>query len=124
MVMNEIGRTVRDQWLNIPFHYKHVALDAFTIMPDHIHGIIELTRRPDPAENSAIRRHTSGPAKGSLGAIIGSYRAGVVRRMNLFRDTRIHHLWQRGYHDVIIRDARSLQHMREYIERHPQMVDA
>lgn len=125
MTLNADGRIAREDWLAIPNHYRHVGVHTFTIMPDHVHGIIELTRRPVPGkETHIIGRDSSGPAKGSLGAIIGSYRAGVVRRMNVSRDTPIHDPWQRGYHDIIIRDARSLQHMREYIERHPHMVDA
>ena len=33
---------VRDCWLDLPNHYPHVSLDAFAVMPEHIHGIVVL----------------------------------------------------------------------------------
>jgi len=43
MVLNEMGRTVSDCWVDLPNHYKHVVLDEFVIMPDHFHGILVFT---------------------------------------------------------------------------------
>lgn len=34
------GRIVRDCWFAIPRHFPYVAIDAFVIMPDHVHGIV------------------------------------------------------------------------------------
>jgi putative transposase len=42
MVLNELGVTVDDCWRDLPTHYPHVSLDAFVIMPNHIHMIIVL----------------------------------------------------------------------------------
>jgi putative transposase len=122
-MLNANGRIAHDHWHGIPGHYAHVAVRAFIIMPDHIHGIIELTDRP-PAIGlkTDIGQRPLGPAPGSLGAIVGSYRAGVVREMNRIRPAPIRGLWQRGYHDMIIRDERVLAHFTAYILRHPAMV--
>ena len=43
MVLNEIGSIVESVWREIPIHYPNVQIDAFVMMPNHIHGIIELT---------------------------------------------------------------------------------
>ncbi len=40
MVLNEYGRIVRRCWHAIPDHFPLVHLDAFVIMPDHLHGIV------------------------------------------------------------------------------------
>jgi REP element-mobilizing transposase RayT len=40
MRLNAIGRLVHATWLSVPEHHPHVALDAFVVMPDHVHGII------------------------------------------------------------------------------------
>ncbi|MBL7958817.1 transposase [bacterium] len=37
---NEFGKIVRKCWNDLPRHYPSVKLDAFVIMPNHIHGII------------------------------------------------------------------------------------
>ena len=34
-----MGRIVEKVWHELPEHYPHVELDAFVIMPDHVHGI-------------------------------------------------------------------------------------
>jgi hypothetical protein len=59
---------------------------------------------------------------GSLGAIVGSYRAGVVREMNRTLDSPVSALWQRGYHDIILLNDRMIDRVTAYIERHPKMI--
>jgi REP element-mobilizing transposase RayT len=44
MIENGYAGIVRECWLELPDHYPHVSLDAFVIMPDHLHGIIVLRR--------------------------------------------------------------------------------
>lgn len=43
-----IGAIAYTYWNEIPKHFKNINLDAFIIMPNHIHGIIEivLSMRP------------------------------------------------------------------------------
>jgi hypothetical protein len=40
MLLNEYGKIVADCWREIPIHYPCVEIDAFIVMPNHIHGII------------------------------------------------------------------------------------
>ena len=42
MRLNVYGRMVQEVWNGLPGHYPHVALDAFVIMPNHVHGIVVL----------------------------------------------------------------------------------
>ena len=42
MRLNEWGAIAERCWMEIPQHYPYVILDAFVIMPNHIHGIIIL----------------------------------------------------------------------------------
>jgi putative transposase len=42
VVENANASIVRDCWLDLPNHYPHISLDAFVVMPDHIHGIVIL----------------------------------------------------------------------------------
>ena len=49
-------------WLRMPNHYPHVALDAFVIMPSHVHGIIVIA---DTAGAKATRR--GAPTEGDVG---------------------------------------------------------
>ena len=40
MMLNEFGKIVEYTWYDLTNHNPHVILDAFVVMPDHIHGII------------------------------------------------------------------------------------
>lgn len=43
MVLNQIGEIAAACWLQIPEHFTNVTLHEFIIMPNHVHGIIEIT---------------------------------------------------------------------------------
>ncbi|MFP4040814.1 MAG: hypothetical protein ACLFS7_09760, partial [Desulfosudaceae bacterium] len=42
MRLNDAGQMVQTVWDEIPAHYPGIDIDAFIIMPNHIHGIIVL----------------------------------------------------------------------------------
>ena len=44
MHLSEIGMIARDCWQEIPQHFQFVNLDAYTIMPDHMHGIMVINK--------------------------------------------------------------------------------
>jgi len=42
MRLNDAGRIAEQCWLDIPSHFPDVELDAFVIMPNHVHGILRI----------------------------------------------------------------------------------
>lgn len=42
MHLNDAGRMVQKVWDELPIYYPGVVIDAFVVMPDHIHGIVVL----------------------------------------------------------------------------------
>jgi hypothetical protein len=40
MQVNALGRLVQECWDEIPAHFTHTEVDAFGIMPNHVHGIL------------------------------------------------------------------------------------
>lgn len=42
MHLSDIGARVEWYWREIPNHFPHVELGEYVIMPNHIHGIIEI----------------------------------------------------------------------------------
>ena len=42
MALSEIGEKARQFWLEIPQHFQHVDLDTFVVMPNHLHGILNI----------------------------------------------------------------------------------
>ncbi|MBK7411836.1 MAG: transposase [Ignavibacteria bacterium] len=55
----------------------------------------------------------------SVGAIVGSYKSATSRQIHELGLTTHPNIWQRGYHDRIIRDTRSLEAIRAYIRNNP-----
>src|SRR5690606_18647872 len=45
MVPNAMGAVVQRCWNAIPEHMPFVLVDAFVVMPNHVHGIIVITDR-------------------------------------------------------------------------------
>ena len=46
MRLNVAGQVAATCWLDIPAHFPHVRLDTYTIMPNHVHGIIWIDAHP------------------------------------------------------------------------------
>ncbi len=115
MHTNAYGRIVEECWTAIPTHFPHVELDAFVIMPNHMHGIVIIHNSVGATHASPLR---SGPQSGGLGAIIGSFKSAVTRRNNMLHDTSAP-FWQRNYYEHVIRNADDLNHIRNYIEQNP-----
>ena len=55
MRLNAYGRVVDTYWSRIPRHFPHVTLDAWVVMPNHIHGIIVITDAPSPVDKRGRR---------------------------------------------------------------------
>jgi len=62
MHLNEPGRIIIGQWTALPQRFPVVCLDAFVVMPNHLHGIL-------------IIRHVGAPLVGARNA--GSTDGGV-----------------------------------------------
>ncbi len=127
MRLSSMGRIAKQCWQQIPNHFSHVALDAFVIMPNHVHGVIVINE-PRHVEtlqcNVSTQRIPSpmsiiSPRPGSLPTIMRSFKSITAR---IIHDAGIPQFqWQPRYHDRIIRDAKALEQIRWYIQNNPRM---
>ena len=44
---NQLGQEAARCWSMIPLHFPFVVLDAFTLMPNHLHGILAIEKSDD-----------------------------------------------------------------------------
>ena len=65
--------------------------------------------------------HKINVKPGSLGAIVRSYKSAVSYRIH--KEQNAIGIWQRNYHEHIIRDEKDLQRITEYIETNPSRWD-
>ena len=112
MVLNPYGQQAEQTWMEIPEHFPVVDLDEFIVMPNHIHGIVlidcERARHASPLQQAP-----------SLGTVVGAFKSAASRRINLHRATPGEPVWQRNYHEHVIRNEKSLSEIREYIANNP-----
>jgi len=65
---------------------------------------------------------TSEPAKSkkkTLGAVVGSFKSSVTRRVRISGFIRGEAIWQRGYYEHVVRNIVDLEDIREYIANNP-----
>jgi len=134
MDLSEMGELARASWVAIPEHHAGVELDAFVVMPNHVHGLIALTgerhdsnhRRdriyPVPDTMYGVPTPRSDRSEGvSLSTIVGTYKAAVTRGINRQLKTPGAKLWQPRFHDRIVRlrTPNELANLRRYIAENP-----
>ena len=121
MRLNDAGKMVRRVWDAMPDRFPAIELDAFVVMPNHVRGIVAITR-PDgqsPANPPARNSVTLGDVVSAFKSLTTAEYARNVRSMSWppFRGR----LWQRGYYDHVVRDDESLRKIREYILGNPTL---
>lgn len=124
MLLSKKGNIALEQWHWLGNQYPYIDLISFVIMPDHVHGIIYIDavgngrdrylpnhdRFPDI--NLTIRKIKPLPE------LLGAYKTTVSKRIHLSGDTNF--TWQKSYHDHIIRNIKSLNIIKRYIEYNPE----
>ena len=135
MMPNDAGTIALAVWNDLPRHYAHVQVDAFVVMPNHVHGIIVLTDDVDanvgagvvgadavglgvgaglkPAPTADVRRH-------GLPEVVRAFKTFSARRINELRGTPGVRVWQRNYYEHVIHNAAALERIRAYIETNPE----
>jgi len=125
MRLNDMGAIVESCWRSIPEHRANVTVDAFVVMPNHLHGLLRLASvgatlvSPSFEVRSDGRSAPRGPDPGSLGAVVGCFKADVTRRTTGFGARSSRNIWQRNYYEHLVRDDRSLEQIRQYIAANP-----
>ena len=137
MILNDFGRIANEEWLNTAKIRQNCKLHAHIIMPDHIHGIIEILFSENP--NNQIRAFKS-PSH-TIGAFIRGFKIATIKRIKdfillgsvtgelQFAPTRIaptgiikklnYKIWQRNYYEIIIRDELAYLNIARYIRNNP-----
>ena len=120
MVLSQWGEIVNNEWRRTETVRANVELDAFVIMPNHLHGVV-LIVEDEPANKSASENHNANLQKpaGSLGQIIGHFKSIATKRIRTVAAAREAPVWQRGYYEHIIRNEESLNEIRAYIISNP-----
>ncbi len=105
--LNWRGKIVHKHIENLQNHYNDVCIDKYVVMPNHIHLIIKLGCNP-------INKNSV-----NLNIVVGQLKSGISRQIRKISPNEI--IWQRSYHDHIIRNQQSYEKIWLYIEANPQL---
>ena len=108
MHLNGAGTIARTVWESLPSRFPGVSLDAWVIMPNHMHGILIITEAVPPY-----------PLRGNtlFGEMIRTYKGATTRLVRVSGMSQFR--WQQKYWQVIISSQRQLDTFRQYIINNP-----
>ncbi len=117
MRLNHWGENVQNEWEQSARIRNEIGLDAFVVMPNHVHGIMVITNSSERATRRSPLH--SGPTKRSLGVFVGGFKSAVTKSIRELQGELGTVIWQRNYFEHIIRNDESLERIRRYIQDNP-----
>lgn len=138
MILNDAGKMVEMEWMNLKNRFPHIELNEFVTMPNHFHGILEIVgatlvvaQNDIDAQNKNRQPQENGqpqgiaPAPKTVGDMMDAFKSittveyirGVKKLDWQPFDGKI---WQRNYWEHIIRNSDEYQRIAEYIITNPQ----
>ena len=103
--LSEIGEVVEGAITNIPIIYSNVTVDNYIIMPNHVHMIIRIDDNIDGNSGRAMRAPT-------ISTVVNQMKGYVTKQIGFS-------IWQKLFHDNIIRNKNEHQKISDYIEQNP-----
>jgi REP element-mobilizing transposase RayT len=114
MRLNQYGEVVQKCWKDLQNHYEGINNRIFTVMPNHVHGILEIMppnkrsgSKPDPTNRYP------------LSEIIRAFKTFSSKGINELRHSPGTTVWQRSFYEHIIRTEKEYRETGEYILYNP-----
>ena len=106
-VIYDAGMMIELVWQNLPNYYGGIETHDFVVMPNHVHGIIEL-KNSDLELSEIVRRFKTFTTYNYINGVYDYQWKSFSKK-----------LWQRNYHEHIIRSDASLEKLQHYIWNNP-----
>ena len=140
MNLSKTGIIADILWYEIANRLPNISLGEFVIMPNHIHGILNLNNNfcddivtdgivetlhatslpnPNPIPNHVKNEKMAeiSPKSNSISTIIRSYKSAVTKHANRLN---LPNGWQERFHDHIIRNKEEYERISNYIINNPK----
>ena len=111
-VLNALGEAVKNLIETLPKFNHEVFVDAFVVMPNHVHLILKIEDCPTNTDHH-------------LGKIIGKLKSLAAREYRLLKEKGLvrdigSKLWQANYWEKIVTSHEQLEAIRDYIVNNPK----
>ena len=128
MELNGYGRIVQSEIESISAQYENISIDTYVIMPNHVHCIVRIVgtglapvregKETQPENRTTARVVPTVP--GIIGALKSKIANVALMNHKNGSDNYLGKIWQRSYHDHIIRGETEYAKICEYINSNPQ----
>ena len=105
-ILNPLCQIVDREWQTSLEHRDDMRDGIYTVMPNHFHALFGIDDKPNLKAGSTLPK------------IINAFKSATVkyaRRQNLG-----HNIWQRNYHEYIVRNEEEWNRIANYIYLNPQ----
>ena len=114
--LTEYGHIIEQTIIGIPVYYPYVSVDKYTIMPNHIH-ILFTFRYSEMWIDGGNERNLDKDgrliiAPTTLSNVVRQFKRHVTREIGFS-------MWQKSFHDRIIRNETEYQRVWRYIDENP-----
>ena len=147
MQYTPLGQSAYDCWMDIPAHFPFVVLDAFVVMPNHVHGILVFNKCGvvEPQDIAAKEKgmepqdiaakeaweetqylasvrdkwqiNKFGPQSRNLASVLRGFKVGVTK---FAHQNDLSFKWHVRFHDHVVRDEAEWKRIAHYIENNPR----
>lgn len=108
MVLSDYGKIVEKYIQSIEKAYGQIVVMNYVVMPNHIHLVVMIYSDDNIFRDTA----TKTPANDIIPVMISVLKRFINKEIGF-------NIWQRSYHDHIIRNEKSFDKIWEYIENNP-----
>ncbi|HOY42255.1 MAG TPA: hypothetical protein PLX60_10350 [Chitinophagales bacterium] len=139
LILNENGGIVENEINKSIDIRKNMVFHNYVIMPNHVHFLIEIlnvdTQDVDThssaynnnnnktnIDNNTIHTHSRAYLRRmpkSISSFVAIFKSVTTKQINDLRKTPHEKIWQNNYHDHIVRNENSFNHIATYIDNNP-----
>jgi len=121
MELNAYGKIVAEEWLKTEKIRNEIGLGEWVIMPNHFHGMITINRR-GTLQRAPTCEQFGKPTSDSIPTIVRLFKSSVTTRIKKLYGhvaTCPNKIWQRNYHEHVIRNENDYFAITQYILDNP-----
>lgn len=136
LILNENGRIVENEIKKSIEIRQNMIFHNYVIMPNHVHFLIEILNvdtqdvdthssaynNNNDTDNDTTHTHSSAYLRRmpkSISSFVAIFKSVTTKQINDLRNTPHEKIWQNNYHDHIVRNENSFNHIATYIENNP-----
>ncbi|MEG1805049.1 MAG: transposase [Clostridia bacterium] len=120
-LLRPLGIIVEQEIQNLSKRYD-ITIDKYVIMPNHIHILVNVQRAEQSPAPTVIGNNNNRETKGkpTIGDVVCGLKSITTKIANKQDNIINRKIWQRSFHDHVIRNEKDYQKIWEYIENNPK----